>query len=422
MKALVVGMHRSGTSMLTRCVSMLGANIGDESMLIGTNDENPKGFWERKDVRDLNDFVLHSVGCDWDRVSKFNIENLERGIKEEFLKTAAMIVDSFAVDEDVVLKEPRFCLLLPLWKKVLKDPIYIYIVRNPLEVGVSLNKRNGISISAGIALWEFYNRQAITALEGQRVFLLTHQDLLMRPVSTMEAFASYSESKGFSPDRAGLDNIDSFVDINLYRSKAQLVFDDIMNSKQISLYENLSSLSLNVEGVVFSKEQGLGIEGISHLAKETLKDFDSLYALKEQIYALKDKNDSLNADNENLANHYRSSIEQLESEFGKAFTGIVCDLDKLMERVFLDVDSLQNSTQVYLDSLDKELSLALEELKVDVELKHSIAFETKKCFESVLTSRRYRVGDFVVRIFNAMRLKKMEEPKSVRDFYSIWSR
>lgn len=50
MQLMVLGMHRSGTSVLTRVLNMMGAYFGPEGIIAATNDENPKGFWERRDA------------------------------------------------------------------------------------------------------------------------------------------------------------------------------------------------------------------------------------------------------------------------------------------------------------------------------------------------------------------------------------
>ena len=64
MQILILGMHRSGTSVVARLLNMMGAYFAPEGVSNGANEENPKGFWERQDVRALNDLVLHSAGAD----------------------------------------------------------------------------------------------------------------------------------------------------------------------------------------------------------------------------------------------------------------------------------------------------------------------------------------------------------------------
>ena len=61
MQLIVLGMHRSGTSVLARLLNLMGVYFGPEGISTGANQENPKGFWERKDVRQLNDGVLQRV-------------------------------------------------------------------------------------------------------------------------------------------------------------------------------------------------------------------------------------------------------------------------------------------------------------------------------------------------------------------------
>jgi hypothetical protein len=65
MQILVLGMHRSGTSVLARLLNMIGLYFSPEGVSTGANQENPKGFWERRDVRQANDRLLHAAGADW---------------------------------------------------------------------------------------------------------------------------------------------------------------------------------------------------------------------------------------------------------------------------------------------------------------------------------------------------------------------
>ena len=55
MQLIVLGMHRSGTSSVTRLLNLAGAYFGAEGIATETNDENPKGFWERRDARAVCD-------------------------------------------------------------------------------------------------------------------------------------------------------------------------------------------------------------------------------------------------------------------------------------------------------------------------------------------------------------------------------
>ena len=64
---VVLGMHRSGTSLVTRAMRVLRAEAG--SNLLPAADDNPTGFWEDADVNKLNDDMLALVDGRWYDVS-----------------------------------------------------------------------------------------------------------------------------------------------------------------------------------------------------------------------------------------------------------------------------------------------------------------------------------------------------------------
>ena len=92
MQLFVLGMHRSGTSAVTSLIEGMGAYTGPASQGIGANDENPKGFFERRDVIDLNASILAASGADWHRVHGFDIA----AIAPAFWVAAAGIVSLLA--------------------------------------------------------------------------------------------------------------------------------------------------------------------------------------------------------------------------------------------------------------------------------------------------------------------------------------
>ena len=67
---LVLGMHRSGTSAVTRLLGISGLNVGDETALLPAHpSDNPTGYWERADLNAINDEILVSAGRAWNRVA-----------------------------------------------------------------------------------------------------------------------------------------------------------------------------------------------------------------------------------------------------------------------------------------------------------------------------------------------------------------
>lgn len=60
---LVLGMHRSGTSVLTRAIALLGASLPSDLHPPGA--DNPDGYWEPAGLQRINDRLLQAAGSAW---------------------------------------------------------------------------------------------------------------------------------------------------------------------------------------------------------------------------------------------------------------------------------------------------------------------------------------------------------------------
>ena len=57
---IVLGMHRSGTSVFTGVLSLLGVDLG--SKLMPATGANESGYWEHQEVVGVNDRLLRALG------------------------------------------------------------------------------------------------------------------------------------------------------------------------------------------------------------------------------------------------------------------------------------------------------------------------------------------------------------------------
>ena len=152
---VVLGMHRSGTSASTGVLHMLGVNLGTNIMPPST--DNPKGYFENLQVYEINESILKDLNSSWDNFL-LDLSSIESTQKEHFVKyIQKFIKQEFAYSDVFAIKDPRICLLFPLWEEALSGlgiEIEILIpLRNPMEVAKSLKKRNDFSINKGLALW-----------------------------------------------------------------------------------------------------------------------------------------------------------------------------------------------------------------------------------------------------------------------------
>jgi hypothetical protein len=153
---LVLGMHRSGTSAVTRMLSLRGAAL--PIRMLAPQPDNETGFWEPSEITAIHDDLLESVGSSWSDIREFPSDWFTSESARHFkCRLLAALIEDYSDSPLFVVKDPRLCRLVPLWRSVLEEygaaPIFIIPVRNPLEVAASLTKRNGYSEARSLLLW-----------------------------------------------------------------------------------------------------------------------------------------------------------------------------------------------------------------------------------------------------------------------------
>lgn len=167
---VVVGMHRSGTSALTRMLSLLGASLPRNLYVEELGNET--GHWEPEAAIRLNDQILDLAGSPVNDVHGPSPAWLETPAATAFVDTLKdMIVAEYGDAPLFVLKDPRIALLFPLWQAALAKLnircVAAIISRNPAEVALSLAKRQGQAgdrqswpLERGGLVWLRYNLAA----------------------------------------------------------------------------------------------------------------------------------------------------------------------------------------------------------------------------------------------------------------------
>lgn len=166
---LVVGMHRSGTSALTRVLNLLGVRLSSD-LMSGVENDNASGFFESIAICNLNDELLAVLGSRWDDWRGLDLDQVEPSLIADYQARARDLVEREFTDSPLfVIKDPRISRLLPFWVSVLESvgaqPLCIISIRNPDEVGLSLKKRNGYSLPRSHLLWL---RHVLDAERGAR--------------------------------------------------------------------------------------------------------------------------------------------------------------------------------------------------------------------------------------------------------------
>jgi hypothetical protein len=194
---LVLGMHRSGTSALTGALARLGLATPAPDDLVTGHYDNPVHF-ESAALSDLDDALLDALGGSWSAPPPL-MPGWERAaaLGPVLAGGPGAARRAFPGQGPLVWKDPRLCLLLPLWRAQLPGPPSVVMVwRAPMAVAQSLHARQAFTVSLGLALWEHYARHALTALAGEACYVVRYEDLVAAPRDTLAGVAHWLAARG----------------------------------------------------------------------------------------------------------------------------------------------------------------------------------------------------------------------------------
>lgn len=147
---LVSGMHRSGTSALTRVLSLLGATL-PEVLIPGRQDKGDADYWEGRRIVDLNQKILREGGSWWAGWQSVDTDALPD--RDDLVDEAREIIRTEFKGADLIaIKDPRVSRLIPLWVEALADEgyrtVHVLALRHPDRVAASLQRRDSLSEEA----------------------------------------------------------------------------------------------------------------------------------------------------------------------------------------------------------------------------------------------------------------------------------
>jgi len=187
---MVLGMHRSGTSAVTTAIQALGVPLGDPNDQLPPANDNDAGFGESRLLSQNNEMLLDALGGRWDAPPDLPPGWERAPTFTELIPVERDLFRKVHTTRSWVWKDPRSCILAPFWFRVLgRDHRIVLVFRHPLAVAMSLNRRDGLSIRYGLALWERYTRASLSNASGRPV-LVAHYSKLMSERSYAELFAS----------------------------------------------------------------------------------------------------------------------------------------------------------------------------------------------------------------------------------------
>lgn len=159
---LVLGMHRSGTSALTRVLSLCGASL-PRTLFDAVEGDNDLGYWESRPIIEYHEALFSRIGTTMlagEPIDPAWFDSEDARVAERDL---VRIVRAewgggwLAPSRCWIIKEPRICRLMPLWRRVLagtgRQIAALHAIREPAEVAASLARRDGFAREAAERAW-----------------------------------------------------------------------------------------------------------------------------------------------------------------------------------------------------------------------------------------------------------------------------
>jgi hypothetical protein len=423
---LVLGMHRSGTSVLARTLMSLGVAVGEEDALLPAHPtDNPTGYWERSDVVASHDEFLASAGYSWSQVAGMTASDFDpaalQTLEERLRKTIARLDQG---GRPWLVKDPRLCLLLPQWSRLVDGVACVVAVRDPRDVAASILReqlRGAFTSNFLLALWEKYLRTVLADMASRRALFVSYERLLADPMRESARIKRALAEMGVTRlhDPSG-EELEMFVDPRLQRSAAPA--HSRLSESQQQLFAWLEAQSqapsaVSVEGVpdgmlpdvvlreyeqVFDYFKGVGrSQAITDLAAQAQAVKGGLAPLLEEFSARQER--TFQATFGEISSVVQQRVRDLETalfESRERESAARSRIEELVEKSRLGEDTQRKLRHALEGELKAEVGRRDNLLKRNAELESALVAMTAE-LESTRASRD-RALDAAVEVRRAL--------------------
>lgn len=288
---LVLGIFRSGTSALTKGLESLGAFLGDS--LLPANAFNEKGHWEDIQFHDFNVSMIASLEGRRRLILPLTQEEVillsEKGFFSQavaLLRKKISVSSISSVSRVLTMKDPRFSLLLPFWKKVFEHcnvtPSFVISLRDPRGVVASTTYRHkSFKREHEEKLfwrWCSYLLSCLEFSQGYERILVNYNELLKNPAHQMKRIA---HALKLTVNQEAVQRYhDDFIDPSLCHFQAN------QNNACVSSFYQQFAMEIYEALLLIAKDQST-FEALNILLPQWQKQFVRAYSL----LVLAEKND-----------------------------------------------------------------------------------------------------------------------------------
>jgi hypothetical protein len=211
--ALILSMHRSGTSALAGALVRLGFQAPKRG--VDASADNPQGFYEPAALVAVNYCILAKAGFHWNTCYRYEPRALPAPTALFTAEAARLLSGEFSEPTSFVIKDPRLCMTLPFWLPALHatgaDLRVVLMLRHPAEVTRSLEQRNQISDTEAAALWLHHTLEAEALTRHLPRGFVTYEGLLDDWRRSLNRAAGQAGLRWPRPFQQGAAAVDAFL-------------------------------------------------------------------------------------------------------------------------------------------------------------------------------------------------------------------
>ena len=254
---VVVGMHRSGTSLVSRILDDCGVMMGED-----LQEDHESIFFIS-----LNEWIYGNAGASWERPGALSeLTNLPPAMEavEEYVRKRLSSRSSrkysgkllknglFDMDERWGWKDPRNGPTLPLWRSIWPDMKVIHVIRHGVDVAASLKTRNSAHWEGDVSRFKKWlptyswrsskspimRGQRSSTLEGGLSFWSEQLEIESEILAPIEDKHVVRYEELLSSPRDSITKILEYISIEITEEKLTLIEETINPSRAFAFMNN----------------------------------------------------------------------------------------------------------------------------------------------------------------------------------------
>ena len=253
---IVLGVERSGTSVVAEMIYRWGAYAGEPEKLRAADEHAPRGYWEYLPLWDLLADLGEFTSCATWWNPNFQERMKDKAADPKYKRITLELLDEMRKDgRPWFWKDPALCHFLPFWKRLWGDPIYVVTIRNPFDIAVSWQRfvmpaqleRRVSFIPMNLLRWQHMMMQILehTNSTTHRIFV-AYDEVIQNPRAQAKRLSTFLNSR-FGNRVSRVKAMADAVDSQLCHNNCNIPFQDLPEAtcEQKALYTYVQSMIEN---------------------------------------------------------------------------------------------------------------------------------------------------------------------------------